>query len=130
MPNGRMRDSGTLNNQILIAICKVYKPNVKPNLFALEIWLQAVAAKVRDVKTVTWNRKLDGQKLPRPLTNFFLKAQARKCLFINKNLKIVAKRPIAEHLEERVMVAVFANIVKVVVLAAGAYALLRVHGAL
>jgi hypothetical protein len=45
-------------------------------------------------------------------------------------LEVVAKRPVAEHLEERVVVRVFADIVEVVVLAAGTNALLRVDGTL
>ncbi len=47
------------------------------------------------------------------------------CVF----LEIIAKGKIAEHLEERVMPGGFADFVEVVVLAAGAYALLRRSGA-
>ena len=44
-------------------------------------------------------------------------------------LEIVAEREVAEHLEEGVMARRIADIVEVVVLAAGAHALLRGHGA-
>ena len=45
-------------------------------------------------------------------------------------LEIVAEREVAEHLEEGVMPRGVADIVEVVVLAAGAHAFLRGHGAL
>ena len=46
------------------------------------------------------------------------------------NLKVVGERPVAQHLEERVMIDVLADVVQVVVLAAGANTLLRVARAL
>ena len=42
-------------------------------------------------------------------------------------LEVIAEAPVAEHLEERVVVGVFAHIVEVVVFAAGADALLGVR---
>ena len=45
-------------------------------------------------------------------------------------LEIVAEREVAEHLEERVVARGVADVVEVVVLAAGAHAFLRGHGAL
>ena len=45
-------------------------------------------------------------------------------------LEVVAEGPVAEHLEEGVVVGVLADVVEVVVLAAGADALLRVGGPL
>ena len=44
-------------------------------------------------------------------------------------LEIVAKGPVAEHLEQRVMIGVVADVLEIVVLAAGADAFLRVRGA-
>ena len=44
-------------------------------------------------------------------------------------LEVVAEGPIAQHLEEGVVIGVLANILEIVVLAAGANALLRVDGA-
>ena len=44
-------------------------------------------------------------------------------------LKVVAKRPVSEHLKEGVVVDVLADVVKVIVFAAGAYTLLTVDGA-
>ncbi len=52
------------------------------------------------------------QQFPRPVDGF--------------GLEVVAEAPVAEHLEKRVVVAVVADVFKVVVLAAGADALLRV----
>ena len=43
--------------------------------------------------------------------------------------EVVAEGPVAEHLEKRVMVSVEADVIEVVVLAAGADALLRIGGA-
>ena len=45
------------------------------------------------------------------------------------HLEIIAEGPVAQHLEESVVIAVLADIVKVVVLATGANALLGVGGA-
>ncbi len=56
-----------------------------------------------------------GEQLPRPGDGF---------LFV-----VIAKGPVAEHLEEGVMRIVAADIVEVVVLARHAHTLLRVHGA-
>ena len=56
-----------------------------------------------------------GQELPRPENRLAL--------------VVVAERPVAEHLEERVMVGVASHLLEVVVLAADAQALLRVDGA-
>ncbi len=56
------------------------------------------------------------QQLPRP---------ADRLLF-----EVIAERPVAEHLEERVVISVLAHIVEVVVLAAGSDALLRIGRAL
>ena len=44
-------------------------------------------------------------------------------------LEVVAEAPVAQHLEERVVVGVVADVFQVVVLAAGADALLAVDGA-
>ncbi len=57
-----------------------------------------------------------GEQLPGPGDRFLL--------------EVVAERPVAEHLEEGVVVGVLADVVEIVVLAAGADALLRVGGPL
>ena len=56
------------------------------------------------------------QQLPRPADRFLL--------------EVVAERPVAEHLEEGVVIGVLAHVVEVVVLAAGPDALLRIDRAL
>ena len=57
-----------------------------------------------------------GEQLPGPSDGFFF--------------EVVAERPVAEHFEECVVVGVLADVVEIVVFAAGANALLRVGGAL
>src|SRR5579862_1757761 len=52
------------------------------------------------------------QQLPRPADRLFL--------------EVIAEAPIAEHLEKRVVIDILAHVVEIVVLAAGANALLRV----
>ena len=56
-----------------------------------------------------------GEQLPRPLDRL--------------GLEVVAERPVAEHLEEGVVVVVSADVLEIVVLAAGPDALLAVGGA-
>ena len=76
-------------------------------LATLEIGgVQAVRVKLEDI----------GEHLPGPVEGLLL--------------EIVAKGPIAEHLEERVVIAVLADVITVVVLSSGADTLLRVGGAL
>ena len=55
------------------------------------------------------------QKLPRPVYRLFF--------------EVVAKRPVAEHFEKRMVVRIETHVFKVVVFAARAYAFLRVGGA-
>ncbi len=68
-----------------------------------------------DQKTIFRQREVLGDKGP--------------CQFDRALLEVVAEREIAEHLEECVMARGIADIVQVVVLAAGAHAFLRAHGA-
>ena len=63
-----------------------------------------------------------GRKLP-PLNHKFPRPSNR---FL---LEVIAKTPVAQHLEKRVVIGVEADVIEVVVFAAGADALLRVGGA-
>ena len=75
-----------------------------------------VAGEVGGVEAIGGDAKDLGQQFPAP----------RDAL----SLEVVAERPVAEHLEEGVVVGVLADIFEVVVLAAGADALLAVGGTL
>ena len=69
----------------------------------------------RDHQPVGRHAELFGHELPGELDGAFL--------------EVVAEREIAQHLEERVMARGVADIVEIVVLAAGAHAFLRGRGA-
>ena len=69
----------------------------------------------RRVKTIFWKLPNFRDQFPRPINRLFF--------------EIIAEAPIPEHLEERVMVRIEPDIFEVVVLAAGANALLRVRRA-
>ena len=68
-----------------------------------------------DQKAIDRQREILGDQLPRQLDRAFL--------------EIIAEREVAEHLKERVMPRGVADIVEIVVLAAGAHAFLRRHRA-
>ena len=90
-----------------------------PDLPRLEVRghaLSLIALKVGDVEPVLGDLVHLGQQRPRPLDRFLL--------------EVVTETPVAEHLEEGVVVIVFAHVIEVIVLAARADALLRVGGAL
>ncbi len=78
--------------------------------------LRFVALEDRRVQAGLVELPFHRQQLPRPADRLLL--------------EVVAERPVAEHLEEGVVVRVLADVVEVVVLAAGADALLRVGRAL
>lgn len=68
----------------------------------LEVWLQSllgVALKVGYVETVSGDTVHSGKEVP--------------CHGDRANLEVVAKRPVAQHLEEGVVVCVLSNIVEV-----------------
>ena len=71
-----------------------------------------VAAKHRHVESILVQAVALGEQLPSPVNRF--------------GLEVVAKRPVAEHLEQRVVVRVDAHFFQVVVFAADTEALLRV----
>ena len=83
----------------------VFDPNTFPNRPRFKIWFEVfpVAFKVGHVQAVRIEAVDFSQQLPGVLN----------CSL----LEIVAKRPISQHLEERVMVAVFAYVVEIVVFA-------------
>ena len=87
-------------------------------MFTFEVRLEAgllVATKVGDVDAVLVDADDVDEVVPGPGDDLLL--------------EIVTEGPVAQHLEERVMVHVLADVVQVVVLPAGSHALLRVDGA-
>mmetsp|Transcript_18016 Transcript_18016/g.57622 ORF Transcript_18016/g.57622 Transcript_18016/m.57622 type:complete len:812 (+) Transcript_18016:860-3295(+) len=74
--------------------------------------IRLVAAKVGRIQPLLFQTIHVGQQVPRPRDRLAL--------------EVVPERPVAQHLEERVVVHVLAHVVQVVVLAASADALLRV----
>src|SRR5690606_29586086 len=72
-----------------------------------------VATKDGDIQAVFWKFVYIGEKFPCPGDGFFL--------------EVVAKRPVAEHLEHRMMIRVDAHLFQVVVFAAYAKAFLCVR---
>src|SRR5207244_8007056 len=85
-----------------------------PELESLVIGLQTfrlVPGKYRGVKPFLVQIPNFGQQLPGPGDGFFL--------------EVIAEGPISEHLKKRVVIGVLADIFKIVMLAAGANALLR-----
>jgi hypothetical protein len=72
-----------------------------------------VAPEVGGVEAVGGRAPDLGQQLPGPVDGLLL--------------EVVAERPVAQHLEEGVVVGVLADVLEVVVLAAGADALLAVR---
>ena len=95
------------------------RTHLEPDVFGLQIWFQTgnfVAAEVSDVQPLAIHAPDPSEQLPCPRANFLL--------------EVVAERPIAQHLEKRVVINVFADIVEIIVFAASADALLRVDGTL
>ena len=95
----------------------IFRQELAPQRARLEVGFQSrflVAAEVRGVQTILGQAVHAGEQFPRPLDRLLL--------------EVVAEAPVAQHLEERVVIHVAAHILEVVVLAAGADALLRVHG--
>jgi hypothetical protein len=89
---------------------------LEPQLPRLLVGGQAqlrIALEVGRVQPVAGDAVDLREQLPRPLHRFLL--------------EVVAEGPVAQHLEERVVVRVLAHVVEVVVLAARADALLTVH---
>ena len=89
-----------------------------PNRFRLKVGREAgcgMTFKPRGVQAISIEAVHLGQQLKTP---------ANRLLF-----EVVAEGPVAKHFEKGVVVGVLAHILKVVVLAARANALLRVHGA-
>mmetsp|Transcript_1475 Transcript_1475/g.4732 ORF Transcript_1475/g.4732 Transcript_1475/m.4732 type:complete len:367 (+) Transcript_1475:614-1714(+) len=75
-----------------------------------------VASEIRSVEAVLWDAADVGEQLPGPGDGLLL--------------EVVTKGPVAAHLEEGVVVDVLADVVEIVVFAAGPDALLSVGGAL
>jgi hypothetical protein len=98
-----------------VVLGQVLEPALARLLVARNVVL-LVALEERRVQTVLRQAVDLGEQLPGPVDRF--------------DLEVVAERPRAEHFEERVVVRVLADVVEIVVLAAGADALLRVHDAL
>ena len=95
----------------------IFRQELAPQRACLQVGFQSrflVAAEVRGVQTILGQAVHAGEQFPRPLDRLLL--------------EVVAEAPVAQHLEERVVIHVAAHILEVVVLAAGADALLRVHG--
>ena len=88
-------------------------PDITGLVVARDVVLR-VALEVRDVQAVLGQLVHDSQQLPGPHDRLAL--------------EVVAEGPRAEHLKERVVVGVTAHVLKVVVLAAGTNAHLRVRG--
>ena len=91
--------------------------HISPEPLGFAVGIEAVcfiAAEYSRVEAVLGQAPNFRQELPRPLDGVFL--------------EVVAKAPVAKHLKERVVVAVVADVFKVVVLAAGADALLAIGG--
>ena len=91
---------------------------LEPEFFGFEVGFETfarVALEIGRVQAIFINAPLFDEQFPRPLDRFLL--------------EIIAEGPVAEHLEEGVVVGVLADIVEVVVLATGPDALLRVHRA-
>jgi hypothetical protein len=74
--------------------------------------LARVTHKVRCVQTIRINLVLVHQKLPGPFNGLLLKRDEEKKGDNTKNdLEVVAKRPVAQHLEESMMINILTNIV-------------------
>ena len=86
-------------------------PNIKRFAVAWHVFGFA-AFKNRYIKAVFGQFSYFGQKLPRPLYGFFF--------------KIIAKTPVAQHLEHGVVIRIYAHFFEVVVLARHPHTLLRV----
>lgn len=87
-------------------------------MFTLEVRLEAgllVATKVGDVDAVLLDADNIDEIVPGPDDDLLL--------------EIVPEGPVAQHLEERVVVHILADVVEVVVFPTGTHALLRVDGA-
>mmetsp|Transcript_31648 Transcript_31648/g.89902 ORF Transcript_31648/g.89902 Transcript_31648/m.89902 type:complete len:412 (+) Transcript_31648:2519-3754(+) len=92
---------------------------LEPDGLGFEVRLKAllgIAAKVCSIQAGWLHLEHVGEELPGPADGFLF--------------EVVAKAPVAKHLEEGVVVHVLANVIQVVVLAAGTDALLGVGGAL
>ena len=77
--------------------------------------LRLVAFEICRVQSLLGNLPDVGQQFPRPLDRL--------------GLEVIAERPVAQHFEERVVIGVLADVFEIVVLAAGANALLGVDRA-
>src|ERR1700712_253386 len=90
----------------------------RPQLFSLKIGFQvcSIPFEVGDVQSIRTQTVDFCKKLP---------SVSNSLLF-----EVIAETPIAQHLKEGMMVAVFANIVEVVVLAPGTNTFLGIDGTL
>jgi hypothetical protein len=89
--------------------------NSKPDLLGFKVWLEAtirITLEVCDIQSVRAEAVDFGEKIPTVIDGFFL--------------EVVAERPIAQHLEESVVVGIFAHIIQIIVLATSTYTLLRI----
>src|SRR5262249_21658433 len=88
-------------------------PEFKGFIVGLQV-IQRIACEYRGMKPFLIQAPYFGKKLPGPGDGFFL--------------EVIPERPVAEHLEERVVISVLAHVVEVIVLATRANALLRIDG--
>ncbi len=89
-----------------------------PKLQSFSIWFEifgGIAFKNRDIKALFGQAIYLGEQLPTPSNGLFL--------------EIIAKRPVAEHFEERMVVSIVAYIFQIVVLACYAEAFLGIGNA-
>ena len=110
-------------SQTFLALKTAFRPapssqtNLEPDILRLQVWLKAgalVATKVRDVESGSVHTPNSSEQLPSPGADFLL--------------EIIPERPVAQHLEEGVVINILADVVEIIVFAARADALLRVDG--
>lgn len=90
--------------------------DLPPDVPALKIWCQPqllIAFEVSNVEPIRWNQVNLRQQSPRHLASFLF--------------EVIAERPITEHLEECVVVAIGSDDGQIIVLATDANALLGVR---
>jgi hypothetical protein len=94
--------------------------DIQPKLPRLEVRLEPilhVAFKVGNIQSVLVELKDVSQNVPRISNSIFLHGQLLKAGLKSKEeacyLEVIAKRPVAKHLEERVMIRIFANIIEI-----------------
>src|ERR1017187_6526097 len=105
-----MQISGCVDNDPTIVLCvesviELPFPQLEVHVWTVNGGVKALRREFPDAD----------DQFPRPLNGLFF--------------EIIAETPVAEHLEKRVVIGVEADVVEVVVLAAGADALLRIRRA-